>query len=263
VPRLKRPDGVEIHWEAEGEGPPVLVACSCFAYPAIFEPLVDELARDHTVITYDARGAGQSTHAGPYEMEVDVADLAAVLEQAADEPAVLIGTGDAVHRVIHVAAARPELARGVVCPGVAPLGAQGDYGSVGEGLASSTAVVGALQQLLESDYRAGMRTAVEGANPQLDDDGLRRRVSAMTEYAPQEATLGRLQLWIDDDARESARALGDRLWILHFPGNRWFPPELHSTVRRESPEANIEQIEDGALSRPDLTGEVVRRITHC
>ena len=263
MPRLKRPDGVEIHWEAQGEGPPALVACNSFAHPAIFEPLYHELAGDHTVIQYDARGTGQSTHAGPYERDVDVADLVAVLEEAAEEPAVLIGTGDAVHRVIHAAARHPELVRGVVCPGVAPLGAQVDYGSVGEGLASSTAVVGALQQLLESDYRSGMRTAVEGANPQLDDEGLRERLSAMTEYAPQEATLGRLQLWIDDDARESARAVGDRLWILHFPGNRWFPPELHSTVRRESPEAHIEEIEDGALSRPDLTAEIVRRITHC
>src|SRR5262249_5987208 len=157
--RLKRPDGVEIHWEARGDGPPVLVACSCFAYPAIFVPLGEDLERDHTVITYDARGTGQSSHVGPYEMEVDVEDLAAVLEEAADGRAVLIGTGDAVHRVIHAAAAHPELVRGVVCPGVAPLGAQGDYGSVGEGLASSTAVVGALQQLLESDYRSGIRTA--------------------------------------------------------------------------------------------------------
>jgi pimeloyl-ACP methyl ester carboxylesterase len=263
VPRLKRPDGVEIHWEAHGEGPPVLIACSCFAFPAIFKPLHDELVSDHAVILYDARGTGKSSHEGPYEMATDVADMAAVLEEAAREPTVLIGTGDAVHRVVHVAAARPELVRGVVCPGVAPLGAQGDYGSVGEGLASSTAVVGALMQLLESDYRAGMRTAVEGANPQLDEGGLRERVSAMIDYAPREATVGRLQMWIDDDARESARSVGDRLWILHFPGNRWFPPELEGTVRRESPEAHVEQVEDGALSRPDLTAEFVRRITHC
>jgi pimeloyl-ACP methyl ester carboxylesterase len=262
VPRLKRPDGVEIHWEAHGEGPPVLVACSCFAYPAIFRPLHEELARDHTVISYDARGTGQSTHTGPYEMEIDVADLAAVLEEVGGESAVLIGTGDAVHRVVHVAAARPELVQAVVCPGMAPLGRQGDYG-IGEGLASSTAVVGALIQLLESDYRAGMRTAVEGANPQLDDEGLRARVSAMTEYAPAEATLGRLRMWIEDDARESGRSLGDRLWILHFPGNRWFPPEVQGIVRRESPEAHVEQVEDGALSRPDITAGYVRRITHC
>jgi pimeloyl-ACP methyl ester carboxylesterase len=263
VPRLKRPDGVEIHWETRGEGPPVLVACNCFAHPAIFQALYDELARDHTVITYDARGTGESTHTGPYDMPTDVGDLAAVVEEAAGEPVVLIGTGDAVHRVVHTASGRPDLVRGVVCPGVAPLGAQGDYGSVGEGLASSTAVVGALTQLLASDYRTGMRTAVEGANPQLDDDGLRERLSQVIDYAPQDATLGRLQMWIEDDAREAARSLGDRLWVLHFPGNRWFPPELESTVRRESPEAHIEQVEDGALSRPDITAGFVRRITHC
>ena len=262
MPRLKRPDGVEIYWETHGDGPPVLVACSCFAYPAIFEPLHRELARDHAVITYDARGTGQSTHAGPYEMETDVADLAAVLEAAASEPAVLVGTGDAVHRVVHTAAAHPGLVRAVVCPGMAPLGRQDDYG-IGEGLASSSAVVGALRQLLESDYRAGMRTAVEGANPQLDEEGLRERVSAMTEYAPAEATLGRLRMWTQDDARESGRSLGDRLWVLHFPGNRWFPPEIEGTVRRESPDAHLEEIEDGALSRPDITAAFVRRITHC
>jgi pimeloyl-ACP methyl ester carboxylesterase len=227
------------------------------------EPLSEELASDHTVILYDARGTGASTHAGPYDMPTDVADLAAVLEEAAAEPAVLIGMGDAVHRVVQTAAAHPDLARAVVCPGMAPLGAQDDYGGEGEGLASSSAVVGALTQLLESDYRAGMRTAVEGANPQLDDDGLRQRVSAMTEYAPQEATLGRLRIWVEDDAREAARALGDRLWILHFPGNRWFAPEVEGTVRRESPEARVEEIEDGALSRPEITAEYVRRITHC
>ena len=263
MPRLKRPDGVEIHWEVHGEGPPVLIACSCFAFPAIFKPLHDELASDHAVILYDARGTGKSTREGPYEMPTDVADLAAVLEEAAREPAVLIGTGDAVHRVVHAAAARPELVRAAVCPGVAPLGAQVDYGTVGEGLASSTVVVDALVRLLESDYRAGMFTAVEGANPQLDDEGVRERVTAMIDYAPLEATLGRLRIWIEDDAREAARSLGDRLWILHFPGNRWFPPELKSTVQRESPEAHVEEVEDGALSRPDITAEFVRRITHC
>jgi len=193
-----------------------------------------------------------------------VEDLAALVgEVVADEPLVLVGTGDAVHRIIHVAAADPERVRAVVCPGMAPLGSQSDYGTVGEGLASSTAVVGALIQLLESDYRTGMRSAVEGANPQLDDEGLRERIAKTMEYAPQDATLGRLRAWISDDARGSARELGDRLWVLFYPGNRWFPPEIVNTVRRESPEARVEEVEDGALSRPDITAEFVRRITHC
>jgi pimeloyl-ACP methyl ester carboxylesterase len=263
VPRLKRPDGVEIEWRERGDGPPVVVTCACFAHPAIFEELYAELARDHRVITYDPRGAGESTRSGPYDMRTDADDLAAVLEDACTEPAVLIGTGDGTHRVIQAAAARPDLVRGVVCPGLAPLGAQADYPDVGEGLASSGEVVGALTQLLESDYRTGMRTAVEGANPQLDEEGLRERVTATLQYAPREATLGRLHAWIVDDARDAARALGDRLWILYYPGNAWFPASLERAVRREAPDAHIEEVEDGALSRPDITADFVRRITHC
>jgi pimeloyl-ACP methyl ester carboxylesterase len=263
VPRLKRPDGVEIDWRDRGEGPPVVVTCACFAHPAIFEDLYAELARDHRVITYDPRGAGKSSRSGPYDMQTDADDLAAVLEDAASEPAVLMGTGDATHRIIHTAAARPDLVRAVVCPGVAPLGAQADYDDVGEGLASSAEVVGALTQLLERDYRTGMRTAVERANPQLDEDGLRQRVTATMQYVPQEATLGRLHAWIVDDARDAARSLGDSLWMLYYSGNAWFPAALERAVRREAPEAHIEEVGNGAISRPDLTAEFVRRITHC
>ena len=263
MPRLKRPDGVEIHWQDRGDGPPVFVTAACFAHPAIFEDLHAELAQDHRVITYDPRGSGESTRSGPYDMRTDADDLAALVECAAAEPAVLVGTGDATHRIIHAAVARPDLVRGVVCPGVAPLGAQGDYPTVGEGLASSAEVVGALVQLLESDYRIGMRTAVERANPQLDEQRLRERLTTTLQYAPQEATLGRLHAWITDDAREAARSLGDRLWILVYPGNAWFPPALARAVRREAPEAHIEEVENGALSRPDITASFVRRITHC
>jgi pimeloyl-ACP methyl ester carboxylesterase len=262
VPRLTRPDGVEIHWRERGEGPLALICTACFAHPGIVEPLIGELERDHRVITYDARGDGESTRQGPYDMPTDVADLVGLLE-ALGEPTVLLGTGDGSHRVIHAAAARPELVPAVVSPGVTPLGAQADYPTVGEGLASSAEVVGALVQLLESDFRSGMRSAVEAANPQLDEEGLRERLQTTIAYTSHEATLGRLRAWIADDARDSARALGDRLWILYFPGNAWFPQELHETVSREAPEAHLEGVENGALSRPDITAGYVRRLTHC
>ncbi len=59
------------------------------------------------------------------------------------------------------------------------------------------------------------------------------------------------------------RALGDRLWMLVFPGNVWFPAELVEAIRRDVPDAHVEEVENGAVSRPDLTAEIVRRITHC
>jgi pimeloyl-ACP methyl ester carboxylesterase len=241
----------------------VIIAPPCFSMPAVYTPLVTELERDHRVIMYDPRGSGGSTRTGPYDMLNDADDLGALVEEVTREPTVLVGVGDGVHRSIHTGAMLPELVSGVVCAGVTPLGAQVDYPHVGEGLASSAAVVGALVQLLESDYRSGLRSAVQAANPQYSEEQLRERLAASLEYATHEATVGRLHGWIADDAREAARMVGDRLWVLYFPGNAWFPVELAETVRREAPEARLAEVEDGAISRPDITAEYVRRITHC
>jgi pimeloyl-ACP methyl ester carboxylesterase len=263
VPKLRRPDGVEIHWESRGGGSPPVICCHpCFSVPSAFTGLGDELARDHRVISYDPRGTGRSTRSGPHDIPTDAEDLAALLDELG-EPVVLVAFGDALHRSAEAAAARPQLVVGVVSPGMAVLGAQSSYSGVGEGLASSPAVVGALVQLLESDYRSGLRTVVEGGNPQFSEREVQERIEAVIEHAPQEVTLDRLRSWIERDSREAGRALGDRLWMLLFPGNIWFPEELPSAIRRELPDAHFEHVADGAISRPDLTAEVIRRITRC
>ena len=41
------------------------------------------------------------------------------------------------------------------------------------------------------------------------------------------------------------------------------PPELEAVLRRDVPEAQIVHVDDGAVSRPDQTAEVVRSITRC
>jgi hypothetical protein len=104
---------------------------------------------------------------------------------------------------------------------------------------------------------------VEGGNPQFSDDEVQERIEAVLAYSPHEATLSRMRSWVRKDSRDAARAMGDRLWILTFPGNAWFPEDLVPGIRRDLPEARVEEIENGAVSRPDLTAEVVRRITHC
>jgi hypothetical protein len=146
---------------------------------------------------------------------------------------------------------------------VAALGSGRDHAGVDDGLASSPAVVGALVQLFETDYRSGLRTVVEGGNPQFTTDQVQERLDAVMAYSPLEATLGRLRGWIAHNSLEPGRALGERLWMLVFGGNMWFPVELADAIRQELPEANVERIEDGAVSRPDITAGIVRRITHC
>jgi pimeloyl-ACP methyl ester carboxylesterase len=261
VPRHRRPDGVELHWEQRGEGPLVVFCHPCFSLPSAFAALIAELAIDHRTVVYDPRGTGASTRVGPWDIPTDADDLASLLDELG-EPAVLVAFADGLHRSVKVGADRPELVRAVVCPGVTALGPRASYPDLDDGLASSPAVVGALIQLLETDYRSGLRTVVEGGNPQMSEGEVQERIDAVMDNSPAEAALSRLRSWIGYDSRENGRRLGDRLCVLAF-GNTWFPLELVGQLQADAPQARIEPIEDGVVSRPDLTAAIVRRITRC
>jgi hypothetical protein len=90
-------------------------------------------------------------------------------------------------------------------------------------------------------------------------------VRLQAEYQPQEMAVARLRAWVEDDALQPARACGDRLWLLcsEDGGGGWFPAgrEAAELSRQLFPDAHVEEIEDGIISRPDLTAAVVRRVT--
>jgi pimeloyl-ACP methyl ester carboxylesterase len=258
VPELERPDGTRIHWEETGSGPGVLIVRIAYGAPDSIRALADDLAADHRVVIPDLRGTGGSSRRGPYEFDTDVADFAAVLERSGPVQ-VAIGLGDGTLRSVELAALRPDLVDIVVLSGYAPLfrGERRDT----HGLAGSGQVLGALLRLVETDYRAGLRSIVETGNPDLDEASIRERVDRIVDHCPQEAALARLRNWIERDVGESATALGDRLWILHHARNPWFPQELTDRIPELLPKARLEQVDDGAIARPDQTAAVVRRIT--
>jgi pimeloyl-ACP methyl ester carboxylesterase len=258
MPRLKRPDGVEIHWESEGEGPLVVLAHAFFSYPEIFEALLGELAASHRVVTYHLRGAGESTRRGPYDLATDADDLAALLEEVGG-PAVVVAIGDGCNRAVKAGAARPDLVSAVVTPGGNPIGRIAAEGT--EGLAGSDSVIEAVIQLVETDYRAALRTILDTANPQLDEDSLRARVNLTVAHCPHESSAPRMRDWVSDASVEESRSLGDRLWILEHGRNPWFPIEAISRIRELLPDAHVEQVADGPLSSPQLTAAVVRELT--
>ncbi len=262
MPRLQRPDEIELHWEERGEGPLVVLASYWSTHPSVFEPLVDDLCRDHRLVRYDDRGTGQSTHAGPYDLDTGAADLEAVIE-AAGGLAVVVAIADGPHRAVRAAANRPDLVEAVVAVGGPPISREALEGS--EVMASSDAVVGALLEMAGADYRAALRSLVGSTNPQMSDEELRDRVRAQAEYAPAEAAVARLTAWAEADSTDQARALGPRLWILHAEslGGGWLPQgqALVELVHELLPQARLERVEDGMLSRPDQTAAVVRRIT--
>jgi pimeloyl-ACP methyl ester carboxylesterase len=262
MPRRSRPDGVTIHWDQWGEGPVAVIVPHWSAAPRVFEPLTAELRDDHRVVRYDARGTGESSRRGPHDMETGAADLEAVIE-AAGGPAVAIAIGDATNRAVRVAARRPDLIAAVVGLAAVPISLESLRGT--ESLLASRAVVSAFTEMLGTDYRGAMRTVMTAANPQMDEGELRARVQEQVDYFPQEAAVERIRAWISDDATEEGRRIGNRLWSLTSPGagGPWFPSidEMEGLLAELLPEVRREVIEDGIVSRPDLTAGIVRRIT--
>jgi pimeloyl-ACP methyl ester carboxylesterase len=257
VARLRRPDGAEIEWWMQGrDGPLVAIALMALHPGAACHEITHELARDHRVVGYDLRGTGASSRTGPYDIDTDAGDLAAIVAQAGGD-ALVIALGDGARRAVRAAAERPDLIHTVAVSGELPLGRIGGPGSH-EALANSPAVLDALLGLMESDFRTGLRTML-ATGGEWDEEALRARLDAIEAHSPAEVGVPRLRAWIEDDSQAQGRALAGRLWYLHYPGNNWFQGSIE-IIRRSLPEAQVEYLSEGVISSPEENAAAIRQI---
>jgi pimeloyl-ACP methyl ester carboxylesterase len=91
--------GGSLYYEVRGSGPLLLVIGQPMT-SAPFTPLAERLARDHTVVTYDPHGLGQSTTNDPSQAvtpEIEADDLASIVDALGGAPAdVFASSGGAV-----------------------------------------------------------------------------------------------------------------------------------------------------------------------
>ena len=253
MPQLARPDGVEIYWEEAGEGPGLLI-CNTFNLNPL-DGLVARLADARRVVTYEPRGVGRSSRTGPYDLGTGVDDAEALLEETGPVE-VAFGIGDGAHRALRLADARPDLVERVVFTSTA-LGMPGDENA--PGFSGSTEVLFALMSLMRRDYRSGLRQMLAGSAH--DEKFERERVEELAEMVEQDAAIGYLEAWISAGSTDVARRLGDRLTVLAYPGNAWFPLEMYEALRDAFTQACFELVEDGPMTRPDLSAEVLLRVS--
>ena len=254
--------GVGLHWEERGAGPTVLLASHWSYHPMLWEPISTELEGDHRVVRYDERGTGRSDRVGPYDLETSSADLEAVAEAAGASPVVAIGLMDGTNKAVRVAARRPDLITHVISPGARRSGAA----LTSDAMIASNTVVGAFMQQLETDYRSAMRSLVEAANPEMPQDEVRARVAGQVEHVPMEvAAAGSANGPTTRPSEAPSRELGDRLVVLlsdAITGGWWPGPDpMRPLLREHFPEAVVESVENGIISRPDLTAAEVRERT--
>jgi len=235
----------------------VVIGDNLFSIPEALDALEAELVRDHTVVRYHPRGSGLSTRAGPFDLETDVADLAAVLEAAGGGPAVAVGPANGALVATLCAVRRPDLVGWVVAPTGVPVATL----QLGQGLAASREVLKSIGTQMANDYRGIIRSVTVTGNPQYTEEEQRQRVQMQVEHCPEETARGRWEAYERADTTNEAIQLGDRLWILLHPDMPWWPVEQAEPLRELLPEAHVEIVEDGPLSRPDIAAGVVRGIS--
>jgi len=75
-------DGTTIDYDIAGSGPVIVFIAGVFNLRDTFTALAAELSSDHTVLTYDRRGRGESSDTVPYSVEREVEDLQALIGAA-------------------------------------------------------------------------------------------------------------------------------------------------------------------------------------
>lgn len=86
--------GVNIHYETHGSGPPLLLSHGFSATSAMWRGQIEPLSRHHTLILWDMRGHGNSdypTDPALYSEEATVSDMAAILDAVGAKQAIIGG----------------------------------------------------------------------------------------------------------------------------------------------------------------------------
>jgi pimeloyl-ACP methyl ester carboxylesterase len=93
MPKINR-DGVDIYYEIHGSGPPLLLTHGYSSTSAMWQGQVDALSKHHKLVLWDMRGHGRSDYpedAAAYSEALTVADIAALLDAAGADKAIVGG----------------------------------------------------------------------------------------------------------------------------------------------------------------------------
>ena len=116
MPTLDR-DGVRIHYEIHGDGPPLILTHGYSSTSAMWGEQIAPLSKHHRLILWDMRGHGQSDYPDDpkaYSEALTVADIAALLDAVGAERAVVGGLSLGGYMSLAFYRAHPERVRALL-----------------------------------------------------------------------------------------------------------------------------------------------------
>lgn len=181
MPKLDR-DGVKIHYEIHGEGPPVLLSHGYSATCRMWDGQIAALKDRYKVIVWDMRGHGESDY--PKEREkyseaLTVEDMVAVLRAAGADTAVIGGLSLGGYMTLAFHARHPAMCRALMLfdtgPGFKKDEARAQWNATAEQRAQNLeakglAALGSSDEVRISRHRdaSGLAGAARGMLAQVD-----------------------------------------------------------------------------------------------
>jgi pimeloyl-ACP methyl ester carboxylesterase len=173
---------VKIYYEVHGSGPAILLTHGYSATSGMWKGQVEALAKDHTLIVWDMRGHGQSDSPGDlsqYSEPATVADMAALLDHAGADKAIIGGLSLGGYMSLAFHRAHPERTRALLIIDTGP-GYKNDEARAGWNAnaiaragkleAEGLAALGGSPEVRQAQHRsaAGLANAARGMLTQRD-----------------------------------------------------------------------------------------------
>ena len=225
VTRVRTADGVGLHVESSGDGPPVVLIHGLGYATWAAQPIHTTLATAARLVTFDNRGSGRSDKpAGPYTIRLLAEDAASVIAHAGG-PVHLVGYSMGGYIALTVALRHPHLVRSLVL--IATSAGGPDSQDVPEETRRAWAAAAEAQDPGEFARRTmplSFRPGWTDAHPQRFEEILRARLAHPTPIAAWQAQY---------DACAAYLATGVQASRVHVP-----TLIVHGTADRVVPYAN-------------------------
>lgn len=234
--------GARIAYQVHGDSgaAPLLFINSIGSAHAMWEPQVRAFAGSYRVVTYDARGHGQSdVPPGPYTLAQLAHDALAILDAEGITTAHVCGLSLGGITALWLAVHKPERLRSLV-------------------LANTAARIGSAEfwaARIALVRERGMRAVADAALPNWFTEGFRTREPATAqrfrdaiESTSVEGYLGCCAAMLDEDLRESLGAVRCPVLAIAGTSDRSTPPELLQFVHERLPGSQLVTLEAAHIS---------------